>query len=487
MRIGNRIFIPAGLSLIVFFFLSGCEKEMTGTDRIPISLEIRAPSGTTYSGGSIQLEAIAAYENGTEQDVTVDAVWTVSPGTAGTVTDAGLFSAFSNSTGSEAVTADYQGQSDSIHVTIVLRSISFAISPAMVSVEPGGTLQFQASAVYPGDTREFVTEDVDWSIHPGTAGTIDTNGFFQAQYGATGIEKITGRYQGRLDSATVQIGSGQSIFDMVTIPAGSFWMGDDDGWSNELPAHLVATGPFEIGRYEVTNAEYADYLNAANAKGDLIISSGIISGARGPFSGLIYFRYNTSPEFPDRFIDYVPSEGGYSFVAISGVRDYPVVRITWYGAAAFCAYYGLRLPTEAEWEKACRGGQDLEYGTEDGTLSHDLANYLGVGGLDVYEGLAPVGSFPANPYGCYDMCGNAAEFVFDVYDAGYYYHSPGYNPTGPGPEVVLGRFEDELSLFRGGSWISYPFYCRSSCRSVIEDQPDHNLLSNCLVGFRVAR
>ena len=120
-------------------------------------------------------------------------------------------------------------------------------------------------------------------------------------------------------------------------------------------------------------------------------------------------------------------------------------------------------------------------------MSHDLFNYKGIGGSDVYEGLAPVGSFPPNPYGLYDMSGNAAEYVFDAYDREYYRYSPAQNPTGPGPTILLGRLPDNVALWRGGSWASYPFYCRSAFRGTIDDLADHSFLDNAIVGFRVAR
>jgi formylglycine-generating enzyme required for sulfatase activity len=179
--------------------------------------------------------------------------------------------------------------------------------------------------------------------------------------------------------------------------------------------------------------------------------------------------------------------GRFEFRAIAGFENYPAVRLNWYGAAAFCAFYGLRLPTEAEWEKACRGGQQLAYGTSDGTISCDLANYQGAGGRDIFTSVAPVGSFPPNPYGLYDLSGNAAEFVSDIYDANYYASSPRQNPPGPGPARFFAPIPGGLALWRGGSWIDPPNRCRSAFRGTIRENADHNLLVEAIVGFRVAR
>ncbi|NIR46949.1 formylglycine-generating enzyme family protein, partial [candidate division KSB1 bacterium] len=174
------------------------------------------------------------------------------------------------------------------------------------------------------------------------------------------------------------------------------------------------------------------------------------------------------------YIEFVEFGEFDRYRACPGFEEYPVIRLSWYGAAAFCDFYGLRLPTEAEWELVSRGGQQFEYGTANGTISHDLANFLGTGGMDTFEGLAPIGSFPANPFGLHDLCGNAAEYVFDIFDFQFYGMSPSHNPFGPGPAKPLGRLPaagrplcrdgGPKVVWRGGHWLSDPASCSSAFR-----------------------
>ena len=114
------------------------------------------------------------------------------------------------------------------------------------------------------------------------------------------------------------------------------------------------------------------------------------------------------------------------FFAVSGKEIWPVVYVTWYGAKAFALYYGMDLPTEAEWECACRGGKQYPYGTDDGTINDSKANYNENIGHPV-----AVGSYPSNPYGLYDMSGNVGEWCHD--SPGSYSSESVTNPCGGPP------------------------------------------------------
>jgi sulfatase modifying factor 1 len=208
--------------------------------------------------------------------------------------------------------------------------------------------------------------------------------------------------------------------DMVLVPAGEFVMGSDLGSTDERPAHRVFVGDFFIDRYEVTNDEYAAFLNE--------MGNELEGGAHWIFI-----------ESEECGIEQV----GKKFVAEEGYGDHPVVLVTYYGAEAYAAWAKKRLPTEAEWEKAARGGlggKEYPWGND---IDTTRANYA-----KKRMGTTPVGIFAPNNFGLYDTAGNVAEMVSDYYADRYYYHSPTADPKGPET--------GERRVIRGGSWLSDP-------------------------------
>jgi formylglycine-generating enzyme required for sulfatase activity len=254
----------------------------------------------------------------------------------------------------------------------------------------------------------------------------------------------------------------------VSIPGGTFQMGDTEnaGYSDEKPVHTVTVSGFEMSVYEITNAQYAKYLNEALAAGDVTVKSESVKGAKGTWSGneYLYLSYSSGSS-NNCWIRY----GNNVFSVETGKENWPVVYVTWYGENSFAEWYGLDLPREAEWEYACRGGKQYKYGTDDGTISSSKANYNSYIGHPV-----DVGSYPKNPFGLYDMSGNVWELCSDWH--GSYTSGSQTDPTG-----AIGGFSHVL---RGGSWydIGGVDYCRAASR-----------YGNCQcgrsggVGFRVVR
>ncbi|MGH7493473.1 MAG: SUMF1/EgtB/PvdO family nonheme iron enzyme [bacterium] len=494
MPLNQRIFLELSLLTCLVFLLFACREQPSQPETTPLALEIISPENSVIAGFPLQLEAVARLSNGKNDTVTKAVQWSNTPRLAGQVLAEGIFLAAANKTGVETVEAAYQDLRATLAIEVIRRAQSFAVSPAVVKIAQGSTLQLSATAEFEDGTQMFVTEKVRWSLNPGLAATIDNLGLLRALPGKTGEERVQAQFQTFIAQSQVTVQATLDLpFEMVAIPAGSFIMGDSGGAGSDNPAHEVHIDAFEIGKYEVTNAQYAAFLNQALARGELYYETGIVTARRGAFANLSYLKVCPIEAFPEKLIEYAQIElNDYEFRAERGYENHPVVRLTWYGAAAFCAFYGLRLPTEAEWEKAARGGQQLTYGTQDGTLSHDLANYDGTGGQDRFERLAPAGSFPPNPFGLHDMAGNAAEYVFDIYDYNYYSVSPAANPFGPGPQERLGQLmlngQYVFVLARGGSWISSQLRCRAASRNTVaENNFDQCAFGSYVGGFRVAR
>ena len=245
---------------------------------------------------------------------------------------------------------------------------------------------------------------------------------------------------------------------MVLIPAGEFQMGSNSGESNEKPIHSVYIDAFYMDEYEVTNAEYAAFLNAKGKHTESGKTWLYIGGARAR-------------------IEYVA--GVYR--AKAGYENHPVTGVSWYGAMAYAAWAGKRLPTEAEWEKAARGnlsGLTYPWGN---TIDRNKANY----NRHIGDTTA-VGEYTANGYGLYDMCGNVWEWCLDGYDSGFYAVSPSQNPLSGANSImwILDNYTgvESSRVLRGGSLYFPDRRVRVAFR--FYDTP---ALTSDSVGFRCAR
>jgi formylglycine-generating enzyme required for sulfatase activity len=257
---------------------------------------------------------------------------------------------------------------------------------------------------------------------------------------------------------------------LIIIPGGTFQMGnvEDDSFGDldEKPVHTVTVSSFAMSTYEITNAQYAKFLNEALTAGDVTADSSSVEGAKGAYSGLEYIRLSGYyDDFPDARCWITFNDG--IFTVEKGKEIYPVVFVTWYGSKAFALYYGLDLATEAEWEYACRGGRQYKYGTDDGTLSTSKANYEYIFGHPV-----AVGSYPANPYGLHDMSGNVEEWCTDWFEP--YKSVSVIDPVGANTGIAR--------VLRGSGWGGAYYICRSANRS--SNYPNYTHGST---GFRVVR
>lgn len=292
---------------------------------------------------------------------------------------------------------------------------------------------------------------------------------------------------------------------MARIPTGEFLMGDafSEGSAHELPRHAVHLSAFFIDQTQVTNQQYADALNWAWNQGDLIT---VITGTVYN-SGANYLYCETNENSPYSQITW----NGSTFGVPAGKEDYPMVMVSWYGSVAYANWRsgmegrplaydlstwscdfngGYRLPTEAEWEKAARGGaagHRFPWSDSD-TIQHARANYFSSSdnsydtsptpghhptfGTGWYPYTSPASAFAANGYGLYDMAGNVWEWCNDWYSDSYYSDSPYNDPRGPsiGADRVL----------RGGDWEGDANRCRVAFRRA--DDPAYR---NDTVGFRL--
>jgi formylglycine-generating enzyme required for sulfatase activity len=293
--------------------------------------------------------------------------------------------------------------------------------------------------------------------------------------------------------------------DMVWIPSGTFWMGSDEGQTDERPVHEVTVDGFWIDKTEVTNEQFEKFVRAtgyvtlAERKPDPKDFPGV------PLENLVAGSVVFSPPPGE-----VPLDNHYAWWSyvrganwrhpegpdstIQGREKHPVVHVSWDDAMAYAKWAGKRLPTEAEWEFAARGGlarQPYVWGKEQVPGGKWQAN-IWQGRFpnentmaDGFKGAAPVASFPPNGYGLYDMAGNVWEWCADWYLPDYYAHSPKENP--PGPDTSFDPNEPGVMkrVQRGGSYLCSDLYCigyRPSAR--MKSTPDTGLSHT---GFRCVR
>jgi formylglycine-generating enzyme required for sulfatase activity len=304
---------------------------------------------------------------------------------------------------------------------------------------------------------------------------------------------------------------------MVWIPGGEFLMGSETGFPDELPVHRVTVDGFWMDETEVTNLQFrkfveeTGYVTTAEKTPKLEdlapqMPSGVDIPEENLVPGSICFDLNVDPKtirkdhplWPYQIWKYVPGAdwrhplGPES--SIDGKDDHPVVHVSWEDAQAYCAWAGKRLPSEAEWEFAARGGlvgQEYPWGNDrnpHGEWRHNIwqGDFPGKPqAADGFAATAPVKSYPPNAYGLFDVSGNVWEWCADWYRPDYYDVSPPHNP--PGPSSSYDPLEPMIAkrVQRGGSYLCSESYCtgyRVSAR--MKGDP---LSSTAHCGFRAVR
>jgi len=293
-------------------------------------------------------------------------------------------------------------------------------------------------------------------------------------------------------SSRVETGIDTSVAGMVLIPGGVFEMGGDNeqAMPDEFPKHRVRVDSFYMDATEVTNAQFkkfvdaTGYITTAERKPDWEeLKKALPPGTPKPpdsvlvAASLVFKQTDGSVRLDDytQWWEWVPGadwkhpQGQGS--DIMGKENYPVVHISWYDAIAYCKWAGKRLPTEAEWEYAARGGLTnhiYPWGNEHINAGRPKANtwegkfpYLNEV-KDGYVLAAPVKSFAPNGYGLYDMSGNVWEWCSDWYHADYYQtlrNGIAKNPEGPEKSFDPVDPYTPKKTIRGGSFLCNEIYC----------------------------
>jgi formylglycine-generating enzyme required for sulfatase activity len=280
-----------------------------------------------------------------------------------------------------------------------------------------------------------------------------------------------------------------STENMVRLDGGRFLMGSEDpdavAADGEGPVRPVTLDPFYLDRYPVTNLQFSEFVRGTGYRteaeefGWSFVFKGQVMGEseqRSP-TGLSWWRKVDGA-------DWRRPEGPAS--SIDGRPSHPVVHTSWNDALAYARWAGKRLPTEAEWEFAARGGLEAKrfpWGDELTPEGRHLCNIWQGEFPDVdlaedgYSTHAPVDAFPANGFGIYSMTGNAWEWCSDWFSPDYHLMATRLNPVGP----AFGRSRS----MRGGSYLCHASYCnRYRVAARTSNTPDSSTIN---LGFRCAR
>ena len=329
---------------------------------------------------------------------------------------------------------------------------------------------------------------------------------------------VPARFANDSNNDSILVNGDTSTAGMKYIPGGTFMMGGDNGQASEdeYPKHSAQVNAFWMDATEVTNAQFQKFIDAtgyittAEQKPDWEeLKKSVPPGTPKPpdsvlvAASLVFKKAEAEVDLHD-FNQWWAWVAGASWKhprgpgsSIKGKENYPVVQVSWLDAMAYCKWAGKRLPAEAEWEFAARGGlvnNIYPWGNEHVNAGKPKANswegkfpYFNEM-KDGYLTAAPVRSFATNGYGLYDMAGNVWEWCSDWYDAGYYKtlaNTTTQNPKGPEKSVDPEDMYTPKRSLRGGSFLCNDSYC-SGYRVArrMKSSPDTGLEHT---GFRCVR
>ena len=303
------------------------------------------------------------------------------------------------------------------------------VTPAQVTLGNGEIQNFTATAHYSNGSSTVVTSQTSWSTEPGTSGSIDaSNGTFTADARQTGTETVTGTYEGVSDQSVVTVtASTLPVNEMIMIYGGTFQMGSTSFSADEQPEHSVTVGDFAMFKYEMTQATWEAVMGTNPSQ-------------------------NKATGLPVENISWMDA---IEFCNALSERENLTPCYTINGSDVTCDFLveGFRLPTEAEWEYAARGGTWGNQTTYSGSDDVDAVAWYTDNSNNETQ---IVGTKSANELTLYDMSGNVGEWCWDWYDENYYSVSPAREPKGPDTGSV--------KVYRGGAYTDPATWLRVSTR-----------------------
>lgn len=466
--------ISLSLLAIAGAMITSCYKA-DKTENIPVEKISVAPSVLSLTIGETEKIAVSVEPfNATDRSVTFSS----GDETVATVDTEGTITAVA--TGETIITVRSNDGGHTAECTVTVQEdaipiVGIAISPESLSLELGEEYQLTA-IVLPEDATD---KDLEWKSDNAEIASVDKEGKVTAA--GEGETKVTvSAAEGRFTaSCNVKVVNTKKFpFEVVLIPAGTFIMGSPEDQPNrdaDEPQHEVTISKnFYMGKYEVTNTQYAEFLNDIGV----------------PYNG-IFDTHSNGKQMLVHNDEWGVQWDNVKWIPTPGRENCPVVAVTWYGADEYARWAGGSLPTEAQWEYACLGGQEggLPFGIGDGTkMTYDMANFRGQRAYDLAKGgeyddpqvpqfhnmPVDVGSYAySNGYGLFDMHGNVCEWCYDWKED--YPTGPVTDPSGPSkPNDIHSK------IIRGGCYLSSSKFLRTASR-------DHMYVTglDMIIGFRV--